>query len=147
MDERTRRSMVLFLTRHLRILADMDLDRQEIDFASERLVHDFFRVIHNAIVYVRGIRGVTESLDNWERRHGRGPTTVAQTIPLKWDTKADISAPNQADVSVTELMAQWANAEMTNEQWQDALRIAITHLNVEEQNRLDENVTILYFLI
>ena len=144
MDERTRRSMVVFLTRQLRILADLDMDRQDVDFAAERLVHEFFMVIHNAIVYVRSIRTLTQSLDAWEQRHGRGPTTVA-SIPSKW-IPGDYPS-NKADVAVTDLMAQWANAEMTNEQWQDALRIAITHLNVEEQNRLDENVTILYFLI
>lgn len=143
MNELDRRGFIIYITRQLRILADLNYDTQDVDFAGETLVHEFLRSVHNAIVYVRGVRGVTESLDNWERRHGRGPISVGAP-KIEYAKEAMIEHSLAADRAVTEIMTMWAHADIGY--WQDCSRVAITHLNVEEQNRLDDNVTLLYFL-
>lgn len=51
---------------------------------------------------------------------------------------------NNAEKAVTSLMEIWAS--LSNEQWQDVIRLALTKLDHWEYFTLDEHVTILYFL-
>lgn len=63
-----RAALIDRVTFELRVIANADLDTQNVDLVGESLVHDFLRSVHNGIVYVRGVRGIRASLDAWEGR-------------------------------------------------------------------------------
>lgn len=49
------------------------------------------------------------------------------------------------DVAITNVMAIWA--ELSEDDWRNILHLSIEELTMEELDGLDDNITLLYFLM